>query len=150
MCANMNLSRLTPNSDLRSANLSPERVDEAQLSPPSSPITEIQSTGSLSSLNDRGPEINTAEEHPQLLPPATSAQEVPVANNKFNFSIPRQITGAFTPNQRGLAPNYTGGMFTQSGPVKRVSNTFGSSPTCPRCGKAVYFAEQVRNQLISP
>ncbi|PVG00086.1 putative phospho-2-dehydro-3-deoxyheptonate aldolase, tyrosine-inhibited [Serendipita vermifera] len=34
-------------------------------------------------------------------------------------------------------------MFSQSGPVKRVSNAFGSSPTCPRCGKAVYFAEQV-------
>ena len=66
---------------------------------------------------------------------------------KFGVPIRQQTTGNSFGQRTPLTPSYTGGMFARSGTTGRTPNAFGSSPTCPRCSKAVYFAEQVRLYL---
>ncbi|KAG8803785.1 hypothetical protein FRC16_002991 [Serendipita sp. 398] len=63
--------------------------------------------------------------------------------SRTDISISRQITGSGAARHPPVTPNYTGGMFSRSGLASRTPVSFGTSPNCPRCGKAVYFAEQV-------
>lgn len=76
---------------------------------------------------------------------ATTPLSGGVSSSPFHVgnSIRQQVTGVGYNNRSPLATNFTGGMFSRSGAFARTPNAFGSSPTCPRCGNAVYFAEQV-------
>jgi len=99
--------------------------------------------------------MSPAEEAtPPFAPPLTESQSTPVPLTttplRAATSIRQQTTGTaymgtgFSPRTT-LTPSYTGNMFSRgNGNGGRIANTFGSSPQCPRCSKAVYFAEQVR------
>ncbi len=43
----------------------------------------------------------------------------------------------------------TGGMFSSPERAARTKTFGAASPTCPKCGKAVYFAEQVSSPSYS-
>lgn len=120
--------------DLRSANISPEPIKDLQL-PPSSSVPEAENED----LAEEFDPANASMERGDSLPTNLNAR---VSSSPFHNPIRQQTTGGIG-NRSPLAANSTGGMFARSGAFARTPNTFGSSPTCPRCGKAVYFAEQV-------
>jgi hypothetical protein len=126
--------------DLRSANISPEPIKDLKL-----PL--------VSSTSD-----TEKEDDPNPGPPETIDSFSTnlnsfggVSTSPSRVPIRHQTTGGIEHdgNRSPLKANFTGGMFARSGTFARTPNMFGSSPTCPRCGKAVYFAEQVCNASTS-
>lgn len=102
------------------------------------PTSETGSTQQVSSPLT----IDSTSEESDSFSTVTPVSRSPTAL-KFGVPIRQQTTGNSFGQRTPLAPSYTGGMFARSGAVGRTPNAFGSSPTCPRCSKAVYFAEQV-------
>ncbi|KIM29224.1 hypothetical protein M408DRAFT_120865 [Serendipita vermifera MAFF 305830] len=129
--------------DLRSGNLSPDKSVDLKLS-----TLPVLATDSEVDLMKQSSSPLTSEQTPpaaEEMDTVPSMAPAPRSPTSLTFGAPlrQQTTGNLFGQRAPLAPNFTGGMFARSGTAGRTHNTFGSSPTCPRCSKAVYFAEQV-------
>lgn len=123
--------------DLRSANLSPNRTRSVNLPQVDNASPSVSTSPQISPPLAMSEETDFSPRHPGGRSMATSW-------SSRNSTLPhQQTTGSPHSPRRELAPSYTGGMFSRSNAASRVPTMFGSSPSCPRCNKAVYFAEQV-------
>jgi len=130
--------------DLRSANISPQASNRA--SSPGQPTLEVAADDSIEM--DSSPDPDAQQSHT----PTTPAEEYIDQHSDIPASPPKQLTafeGAGKSTQ-SISPQSTGGIYLRRWPpqVLTASMTGGmkafvsTSPTCPKCGKAVYFAEQ--------
>jgi len=152
--------------DLRSANISPQLSPQARSrtntaatasSPPAAqPVLEVGADDSMET--DSSPDPAAQQPHSPATPAEESADQLSdiaasppkrfiafEGAGKGTRSLSPQSTGGHYTHQtpQVLTASMTGGMFSSPQRAGRTK-TFGSaSPTCPRCGKAVYFAEQV-------
>ncbi|KAF8515719.1 hypothetical protein BU17DRAFT_51516 [Hysterangium stoloniferum] len=141
--------------------------------PPTSPLTtattlpateeeEIDEDESPHEFGDVSPAATfSSSPFPRVTPPSTSLP--PRTKSPFKADIPstyvprtysaRSISPVATGPSSAPTPGYirtnvTGSPLRQShtgaSTVKRTHTGLGGTPTCPRCEKAVYFAEQVK------
>lgn len=149
-----------PPADLRSANISPQASPQARWrtnttgtasSPPSQPALEVGGDDSMkmhSSPEGVAQQSLSEESADQLsdIPASPPKRSIAVEGaGGGTRSLSPQSTGGLSPGRtpQVLTASMTGRMFSSPERAGRTK-TFGSaSPTCPKCGKAVYFAEQV-------
>lgn len=89
-----------------------------------------------------GPSANPI--HP-LSPTATLSSAAPAPTYLRQTMTGSSASGS-TRFSTPLKPTYTGNVESTVGP----SSGFGGTPSCPRCEKPVYFAEQVRSLDLLP
>jgi hypothetical protein len=125
-------------------------------SPPAQPALEVSADDSMET--DSSPDPVVQRSHSPATPEEESADQLsdipaspPKRSTGFNGaggstqSISPQSTGSIylRRSPQVLMASMTGGIFSSPERAGRTK-TFGTaSPTCPKCGKAVYFAEQV-------
>lgn len=155
------LTPITP-TDLRSANISPHASPQARWrndaaateSPPGQPALEV-----CAEEIDSSPDPDTQQSHAPTTPAVEYADQlsaIPASPPKryTAFAGASKSTQSISPQSTGgvylrrspqvLTASMTGGMFSSPERTGRTKAFVSASPTCPKCGKAVYFAEQVR------